>query len=156
MRVLALREHPERGGQGADQVFGPTQLEQLLGQAEYVLLAAPLTPKTKALFNSASFSKMRPDAAFVNVSRGALVDEIALTSALRSGKLRAAALDVFETEPLPPDSQLWDLENLFITPHTAALTDKLWDRHYLRVAENLRRYIENKPLLGEVDKQKGY
>ena len=156
MRVLALREHPERGGQGADQVFGPTQLEQLLGQAEYVLLAAPLTPKTKALFNSATFSKMRPDAAFVNVSRGALVDEIALTSALRSGKLRAAALDVFETEPLPPDSELWDLENLFITPHTAALTDKLWDRHYLRVAENLRRYIENKPLLGEVDKQKGY
>jgi phosphoglycerate dehydrogenase-like enzyme len=99
---------------------------------------------------------MRRDACFLNVSRGALVDETALANALQSGTIRAAALDVFETEPLPPESHLWDLENLFITPHTAALTDKLWDRHFARIVENLKRYIDGRTLLGEVDKQKGY
>jgi len=156
MRVMALREHPEKGTEGADQVLGPAQLDQLLAEADYVLLAAPLTARTRALFNDATFSKMRSDACFLNVSRGDLVDETALERALRSGKIRAAALDVFQTEPLPPESPLWNLENLLITPHSAALTDKLWNRHYLRIAENLRRYMAGQALLGEVDKQKGY
>ena len=156
MRVIAMREHPERGNAGADRVVGPSQLSVVLAEADYVLLAAPLTPRTKALFNERTFSSMRREGCFLNVSRGALVDEIALANALRSGTIRAAALDVFETEPLPPESPLWDLENLFITPHTAALTDKLWERHFVRIAENLRRYLDGKPLLGEVDKQKGY
>jgi len=99
---------------------------------------------------------MRSDACFLNVSRGALVDEDALERALREGKIRAAALDVFQTEPLPADSPLWELENLFITPHTAALTDKIWERHFVRISENLRRYATGESLLGEVDKQKGY
>ena len=156
MRVLALREHPEKGGEGADEVFGPAQLSQLLAEAEYVLLAAPLTDKTRALFNAEAFSKMRSDACLLNISRGDLVDEQALEQAIRSGKIRAAALDVFQSEPLPPESSLWDLENLLITPHSAALTEKLWDRHLLRIMENLRRYLAGSPLLGEVDKQKGY
>ena len=156
MRVVALREHPEKGGEGADLVLGPAQLDQLLAESEYVLLAAPLTGKTRALFNDATFSKMRSDACFLNVSRGDLVHEGALESALRSRKIRAAALDVFQTEPLPPESPLWSLENLLITPHTAALTEKLWERHYVRITENLRRYMAGEPLLGEVDKQKGY
>lgn len=156
MRVIAIREHPERGSEGADRVLGPSQLSALLSDAEYVLVAAPLTPRTKALFGEQSFSKMRKDACFLNVSRGALVDEAALAHVLQSSRIRAAALDVFEVEPLPPESPLWRLENLLITPHTAALTDKLWERHYLRIAENLRRYAEGKPLLGEVDKRKGY
>jgi len=99
---------------------------------------------------------MRGDACFLNISRGDLVDEQALERAIRSRKIRAAALDVFQTEPLPPESPLWDLENLLITPHSAALTEKLWDRHLLRIMENLRRYLAGSPLLGEVDKQKGY
>jgi phosphoglycerate dehydrogenase-like enzyme len=156
MRVIALREHPERGSSGADRVLGPSQMGELLSQANYVLLAAPLTPRTKALFGDQAFSKMRKDACFLNVSRGELVDEAALERALSSGKLRAAALDVFETEPLPPESPLWNLENLLITPHTAALTEMLWERHYVRITENLRRYGEGRPLLGEVDKRKGY
>lgn len=156
MRVIAIREHPERGSEGADRVLGPSQLSALLSDAEYVLVAAPLTPRTKALFGEQSFSKMRKDACFLNVSRGALVDEAALAHVLQSGRIRAAALDVFEVEPLPPESSLWRLENLLITPHTAALTEKLWERHYLRIAENLRRYAEGKPLFGEVDKRKGY
>ena len=156
MRVLAVREHPERGAEGADRVFGTAELHQLLANSDYVLLAAPLTPGTEALFNDASFGKMRRDACFLNVSRGALVDENALARALQQREIRAAALDVFQTEPLPPDSPLWNIENLLITPHTAALTDKLWERHFVRISENLRRYIAGEPLLGEVDKRKGY
>lgn len=156
MRVAALREHPEKGSEGADQVFGPDQLHQLLAESDYVLLAAPLTGKTRALFNDKTFSAMRSDSCFLNISRGDLVDEGALERALRSRKIRAAALDVFQTEPLPPESPLWNLENLLITPHSAALTERLWDRHYVRIAENLRRYLVGEPLLGEVDKQKGY
>ena len=156
MKVTAMREHPERGSEGADRVLGPSHLTSVLAEADYVLLAAPLTPRTKALFNERAFSSMRRDACFLNVSRGALVDEAALANALRSGTIRAAALDVFETEPLPPESRLWELENLFITPHTAALTDKLWDRHFARIVENLKRYIDGRALLGEVDRQKGY
>ncbi|HWY69305.1 MAG TPA: D-2-hydroxyacid dehydrogenase [Terriglobales bacterium] len=156
MSVVALREHPEKGSEGSDRVFGPTQLDQLLAEAEYVLLAAPLTGKTRALFNDEAFSKMRGDACFLNISRGDLVDEQALERALRSRKIRAAALDVFQTEPLPLESPLWNLDNLLITPHSAALTEKLWDRHLLRITENLRRYVAGTPLLGEVDKRRGY
>ena len=156
MQVIAVREHPELGSLGADRVVGPSQLATVLGEADYVLLAAPTTPRTTALFNEKAFAAMRRDACFLNVSRGALVEEPALATALRSGRIRAAALDVFEEEPLPPESPLWDLENLFMTPHTAALTDKLWDRHFQRIIENLRRYMDGLPLLGEVDKQKGY
>ena len=156
MRVVAVREHPERGAEGADQVFAPGELDQLLGQAGYVVLAAPLTPRTQTLFDDRAFAKMRGDACFVNVSRGALVDEEALGRALGQRRIRAAALDVFQTEPLPADSPLWELENLFITPHTAALTEKLWERHFERISVNLRRYAIGEPLLGEVNKQKGY
>jgi phosphoglycerate dehydrogenase-like enzyme len=84
------------------------------------------------------------------------VDELALADALRSRRIAGAALDVFEHEPLPSDSPLWELDNLLITPHTAGLTDKLWDRHYDLFSENLRRYISHQPLLYVVDKQKGY
>jgi phosphoglycerate dehydrogenase-like enzyme len=156
MQVLAMRDRPHLGGEGADQVFGTGHLEEMLAEADYVLLAAPLTPKTDALFNDQTFAMMRSDACFLNVSRGALVDEAALERALRSKTIRAAALDVFATEPLPADSPLWELENLLITPHTAAITERLWDRHYIRITENLRRFIDGRELLGEVDKQKGY
>jgi phosphoglycerate dehydrogenase-like enzyme len=99
---------------------------------------------------------MKPAACLINVSRGPLVDEAALADALRTGQLAAAALDVFSQEPLPADSPLWDLENLLITPHTAAVTRKLWDRHYALIRENLRRYLAHEPLLAAVDKRRGY
>jgi phosphoglycerate dehydrogenase-like enzyme len=156
MRVIAVREHPEKGNDGAESIFGPTQLDEMLAQADYVVLAAPLTSSTRALIGTAQLSKMKPDACLINVSRGPLVDEDALAKALRDKKIGGAALDVFSKEPLPPDSPLWDLDNLLITPHTAALTEKLWQRHYALVAENLRRYLAGQPLLAVVDKQRGY
>jgi phosphoglycerate dehydrogenase-like enzyme len=157
MRIIAVREHPEKGSpEHVEQVFSSSQIDDLLSQSDYVILAAPLTPATRSLMNAMRFAKMTFDACLINVSRGALVDEAALAQALREKKIGGAALDVFAQEPLPPDSPLWDLENLLITPHTAALTEKLWERHYKLFAENLHRYVAHQPLLAVVDKQRGY
>lgn len=156
MRVIAVREHPERGSEGADVVFGPGQINEVFRQADYVVLAAPVTDNTKAIANAGRLALMKPDACLINVGRGPLVDETALAAALRDRKIGGAALDVFPKEPLAADSPLWDVPNLLITPHTAALTDKLWERHYVLFSGNLRRYLNGKPLLGVVDKRKGY
>ncbi len=156
MRVIAVREHPEKGSEGADAVFGPAQIDEVFQQADYIVLAAPVTATTKAVANAERLALMKPDACLINVGRGPLVDEPALAAALREKKIGGAALDVFPKEPLAADSPLWDVPNLLITPHTAALTDKLWDRHYALVSENLRRYLNGQQLLAVVDKHKGY
>jgi phosphoglycerate dehydrogenase-like enzyme len=157
MRVIALREHPEKGGAAnLTGIFSPEQLDDLLSQADYVVLAAPVTPNTRGLINAARLNKMKQDAFLINVGRGPLVDEPALVSALKEKRIAGAALDVFSEEPLPPESPLWDLESLIITPHTAGLTEKLWGRHYAFFTANLRRYLNHELLLGLVDKQSGY
>jgi phosphoglycerate dehydrogenase-like enzyme len=156
MRVIAVREHPEKGSEGGDAVFGPEEIDELFRRADYVVLAAPVTDRTRAIANAARLALMKPTACLINVGRGPLVDEEALAAALREKKIGGAALDVFPKEPLAGDSPLWDLPNLLITPHTAALTDKLWERHYALFSENLRRYLVNQPLLAVVDKRKGY
>lgn len=156
MRVIAVREHPEKGTEGADAVFGPAQINEAFAQADYIVLAAPVTDATKAIANAERLTLMKPDACLINVGRGPLVDESALAAALREKKIGGAALDVFPKEPLAADSPLWDLPNLLITPHTAALTDKLWVRHYALFSENLRRYLVGQPLLAVVNKRKGY
>jgi phosphoglycerate dehydrogenase-like enzyme len=156
MRVSATREHPEKEADHVAAVFAPRQLDDLLSQSDFVVLAAPLTPQTTALIDATRLARMKPDAYLINVSRGPLVDEAALAEALRKRKIAGAALDVFSKEPLPPESPLWDLDNLFITPHSAALTDKLWDRHYALLSDNLNRYLSQQPLRGVVNKQIGY
>lgn len=156
MRVLAVRENPTKGAEGADGVYGPGQLDEVLPQADYVLLCTPVTPATTEIMNRERLAKMKPDAYLLNVGRGPLVDEAALLEALQNRRIGGAALDVFEEEPLPPESPFWSLDNLLITPHTAAVTDKLWDRHYHLIVENLTRFLEARPMLHEVDKQRGY
>ncbi len=154
MHVLVVREHPEKGSAGA--VFGPGDVEAVLAQADFVVLAAPLTPRTRSLLDATRLARMRLAAYVVNVSRGALLDEAALADAIAAGRLGGAALDVFEREPLPAASPLWSLPNVLITPHTAATTEKMWERHYGLIAENMRRYLGGEPLLNVVDKTKGY
>ncbi len=156
MRVIAVRGHREKGSEGADAVFGPAQIDEVFRQADYIVLAAPVTASTKAIANAERLALMKLDACLINVGRGQLVDETALAAALREKKIGAAALDVFPKEPLAADSPLWDVPNLLITPHTAALTDKLWERHYALFSENLRRYVNGERLLAVVDKRKGY
>jgi phosphoglycerate dehydrogenase-like enzyme len=156
MRVIAVREHPEKGNDGADVVFGPEQIDDVFREADYVVLAAPVTSNTKAIANAQRLALMKPDACLINVARGQLVDEAALASALREKRIGGAALDVFPEEPLAAESPLWDVPGLLITPHTAALTGKLWERHYTLFSENLRRYLSGQAMLGVVDKHKGY
>ena len=156
MRVIAVREHPEKGGEGADAVFGPGDMNELFRQADYIVLAAPVTDSTRAIANAERLALMKSGACLINVGRGPLVDEAALAEALRVKKIGGAALDVFPKEPLAADSPLWDVPNLLITPHTAALTDKLWERHYALFSDNLQRYLNGQAVLGVVDKRKGY
>ncbi|SPE45646.1 D-isomer specific 2-hydroxyacid dehydrogenase, NAD-binding protein [Candidatus Sulfotelmatobacter sp. SbA7] len=157
MRIIATRENPEKGRpDGVEQVYASTEINTLLELSDYVVLAAPTTPATTGLINAKRLAHMKPDAFLINVGRGPLVDEAALAVALRSKKIGGAALDVFGQEPLPAESPLWDLENLLLTPHTAGLTDRLWERHYALISENLRRYRAHQPLLALVDKTKGY
>jgi phosphoglycerate dehydrogenase-like enzyme len=156
MRVLAVRENPEKGPSGADAVYGPSQLDSVLPQANYLLLCTPVTPATTGLMDKARLNRMKPDSYLINVGRGPLVDEEALLDALRSGKIAGAGLDVFTEEPLPPDSPFWILENVLITPHTAAVTERLWERHYQLICENLKRFLEGRPLLNLIDKRRGY
>ena len=157
MRVIAVREHMEKEcPAGVEAVFGPSALDEVLRQADFVVMAAPLIEATHRLINESRLAAMKKNAYLINVGRGAQVDETALAKALRDRRIAGAALDVFEREPLPADSPLWGLENLLITPHTAGLTEKLWHRHYELFSDNLRRYLGGQPLQFIVDKQKGY
>ncbi|MGH9512096.1 MAG: D-2-hydroxyacid dehydrogenase [Terriglobales bacterium] len=157
MRVIAVRESVKKDKpEDVEEVFAPSQLEAMLSQSDYVVLAAPVTDATRGMINADRLGHMKPDAHLINVGRGQLVDELALAEALRSNKIAGAALDVFDEEPLPAESPLWDLENLLITPHTAGFTEKMWERHYTLFTENLRRYLNHAPLIAIVDKKKGY
>jgi phosphoglycerate dehydrogenase-like enzyme len=157
MRVIGVREHAEgEKPPWIDEVFSSDRLDQMLPQCDYVVLAAPLTPATRGLMNARRLRAMKPDSYLINVGRGPLIDAAALVEALRERRIAGAALDVFEQEPLPEDSPLWNLDHLLITPHTAALTEKLWQRHYHLFSQNLRRHLEGEPLLFVVDKQRGY
>src|SRR6202166_5027339 len=156
MGVYAVREHPEKGSEGADEVFGPGQIDEIFRRSDYIVLATPVTESTKAIASFERLALMKSDACLINVGRGPLVDENALSAALRGKKIGGAALDVFPKEPLTADSPLWDVPNLLITPHTAALTDKLWERHYALCSRNLVRDLTGQLLLAVVDKRKGY
>ncbi len=157
MHVIGVREHPEnQKPEFVQEVLPSSRLDELLRCSDYVVLAAPVTRATQGMIGRPQLAKMRPDACLINVGRGALVDEAALVESLRERKIGGAALDVFEKEPLPSDSPLWDLENLLITPHTAGMTEKLWERHYALFSENLRRYLSGQALLALVDKKSGY
>lgn len=156
MKVLGVRENPAKGRDEADAVYSSAEIDSILPQADYVLLCTPVTPATTCIMNAARLSKMKPDAYLINVARGPLIDEAALLDTLKNRRIAGAALDVFVEEPLPADSPFWDLDNLLITPHTAAVTEKLWERHYKNIVENMHRFIAGKPLLNEVDKKRGY
>ena len=156
MRVVGVREHPERGSAVADAVYGFEKLDEALSAGDFIVLAVPVTPKTRHLMNAERLARLKPDAYLINVGRGVLVDEAALLDALRAKSFGGAALDVTTEEPLPPESPLWEMENVLITPHVAGLTEKMWERHYQHYTENLRRFLEGQPLLWVVNKEKGY
>ncbi len=156
MRVLGVREHVERECESVDQVFDFEHLEDALRDADFVVLAVPVTPRTERLMNAERLNCLKPEAYLINVGRGVLIDEPALIDALQKRSFAGAALDVTTREPLPPESPLWSMDNVLITPHIAGLTDKMWQRHYDTFTKNLKRFKSGEPLLWQVDKRRGY
>jgi phosphoglycerate dehydrogenase-like enzyme len=149
-----------RSGKGDDSVaertYPSAELLRALPEADYVVLAAPDTPETNHMIGARELTAMKRTACLVNIARGNLVDEAALISALQSGTISAAALDVAAQEPLPPESPLWRLENVFITPHTSAVSEQLWPRQTALVIENLERWFSGRELINRVDMTHGY
>ena len=140
----------------AERIFPASQLDEVLPQADYVVISAPETKDTKHLMGAAQIARMKRGARLINVARGSLLDEAALLSALESGALGGAALDVAETEPLPPESPLWKAPNLFITPHTSAVSDRLWHRQTSLFMELLERWFDGREMFNRVDFARGY
>jgi phosphoglycerate dehydrogenase-like enzyme len=134
----------------------PYDLHALLSGADYVVVTAPLTPKTRNLVDARAIAAMKPSAVLVHVSRGGVVDEQALVAALRAGAIRGAALDVFEVEPLPRTSPLWDLPNVIITPHIAGLTENYVERLVTLALENVALVESGHPPRTLVDRTRGY
>jgi phosphoglycerate dehydrogenase-like enzyme len=156
MHVRMLRRDPTRAVPGVEAVWGPERLHELLGWADFVVLAVPLTPETRGLIGAAELRAMRSDAYLINIARGEVVDEEALAACLRAGGLAGAALDVFSQEPLPPDHPFWSLPNLVLTPHVSGYTPTYFDRMLKIFEDNLGRYLGGRPLRNVVDKRLGY
>ena len=149
MRVLAVTSQP-RDSPVCERVEPPDRLGELLPEADAVVVTVPLTRATERLIGRDAFDVMKPGAILVNVGRGGVVDEGALVEALRTGRVSGAAFDVFATEPLPPDSPLWGLPNVIVSPHTAALSANENERIVALFRENLRRYLDGAELLNRV------
>jgi len=149
MRVVAVRRTPGPDPD-ADELLLPAELDAMLERSDVVLVAAPLTPETRHAFDGDRLARMRPDAVLVNVARGAIVDEGALTAALQSGRLGAAILDVQEQEPLPPSSPLWGLEQCIVTAHDSSHSPHTFERGVEVFLENLGRFAAGKPLDAEI------
>jgi phosphoglycerate dehydrogenase-like enzyme len=156
MRVLGVRRHPGRSTPWIDRVYEPENLMEMLPQADWVVITAPLTPETKGMIGERELRALKKSACIINISRGPVIQEQALIQALREGWIAGAGLDVFEEEPLPDSSLLWDMENVIITGHYAGGTPHFLDRLMEIFLENLRRYQTGEPLFNVVDKRLGY
>ncbi len=157
-RILATRRRPERGADDQPNVelLGLDQLDELLRQSDIVVIAAPLTDETAGMIGAAQLQEMPEHAWLINIARGRLIDELALRRALEAGWIGGAVLDVFNEEPLPSDSPLYDTPNLILTPHTSWSSDRVVDRSIDLFVANLRRFAAGEPLENVVDLEAGY
>lgn len=158
MHVLATRRTVEAGARDpdADEILPTNRLRDALERADFVVLSVPATLETHHLIGPAELRAMKPSAFLVNIARGTVVDEAALIEALRAGQIGGAGLDVVEREPLAPDSPLWTMPNVIITPHISGSTDQYSRRFTDLLLDNIARYRTNQPLRNVVDPQRGY
>jgi phosphoglycerate dehydrogenase-like enzyme len=170
MQVLAVKRNamdptdsgytlPDTGDPAGDipeRIYPPQALRSFLSECDYVVLTVPLTDETYHMIDADALAAMRQEAILINVARGAVVDESALVEALQEGLIGGVALDVFEEEPLPPDSPLWTLPNALISPHVAGFMPHYDECATDLFAENLGRYLAGQPLINLVDKERGY
>ncbi len=157
-RVLGVRRSATDRSENGDGVtlLPPAELPSLLRESDYVVLAVPLTPETRHLVGEAELRAMKPTACLVNIARGSVVDEAALVRALKEGWIAGAVLDVFEQEPLPPESELWALENVIVSPHISGGMEGYNQGAVEILTDNLRRYLAGQPLRNVVDPDLGY
>ena len=162
-RVIGIRRRasadgtpPDDAPSTVDLIWPPNQLHDVLARSDYVILAVPLTDETHRLIGEEELRAMKPDAALINIARGEVVDWEAQVSALERGELRASYTDVTSPEPLPDGHPLWSAPNLFITPHNSGLQPDYFGKAARRFADNLRRYLNEEPLVDVVDRNAGY
>ncbi len=156
MRVWGVTRSGKGDSTHAEEILPVSQLNEALPHADYVVISAPETSETKHLIGAGQIARMKRGARLINVARGSLLDETALMSALESGALGGAALDVTTTEPLPAQSPLWRAPNLFITPHTSAISERLWLRETELFLKLLDEWFGGKQLSNRVDFSRGY
>jgi phosphoglycerate dehydrogenase-like enzyme len=156
MRVLGVDPFRREAPEGMEWLRPPDALDELLAASDYVVICAPHTPETAGLFHRGRLRKMKPTARLVNIGRGAIVPLDDLLAALEAGEIAGAALDVFEVEPLPPGHPLWKREDVILTPHVAAASVRIAERHLETLLENVRRFVRGEPLLNVVDKAKWF
>jgi phosphoglycerate dehydrogenase-like enzyme len=156
MRVWGV----SRSGKGdptlAERIVPITQLHEVLPHADFVVVSAPETSETIHLIGAPELARMKSTAHLVNVARGSLLDQSALLAALQQKKIAAAALDVTDPEPLPAADPLWKAPNLLITPHTSAISDRLWPRQTSLLLDLLQRWFDGRDLFNQVDLHRGY
>lgn len=138
------------------EILGPDRLPELVGLADYLVVVVPLTASTRGMIDADVIRAARPGTVLINVARGGIVEEAALRSGLRDGRIAAAVLDVFEDEPLPADSPWWSEPNVFVTPHVSGLAPSYAAQVRELVIENLRRFRDGRPLINTVDRSLGY
>jgi phosphoglycerate dehydrogenase-like enzyme len=159
MKVLAVKRHvPPKNDRDpfADQVYGPDQLTEMLSRCDYVVVAAPLNAETQGIIGEAEFAAMKPSAVIINVGRGPVIDERAMIKALSERKIKGAALDVFDEEPLPKGHPFYQLENVLLSPHCADHTPDWLDNAMRFFIAQFERFLRGEPLLNVVDKKLGY
>jgi phosphoglycerate dehydrogenase-like enzyme len=158
MKVIALRRRSSLFGSDPllDATFPPEQINDLMSASDYVLVAAPLTPETRGMVGAAQIAAMKHTGVIINVGRGPVIDQAALQAALEAGKIRGAALDVFEVEPLPAGHAFYKMQNVLVSPHTADRVENFHALAYEAFFENFRRFEAGEPLINLVDKHAGY
>jgi len=156
MEVIAFDQPGKEKPSFVSEIGGKEQLSSMLSAADFVVLCLPYTKDTHHFFSKEQFLSMKPSGVLINIGRGSVIDEQALIEALQEKKIGGAALDVQETEPLPKDSPLWDMENVVLTPHHSGWSEKYMDRAIERFCLNLHAFLEGKPLPNLVDKELGY
>jgi phosphoglycerate dehydrogenase-like enzyme len=156
MRVWGVTRSGKGDATHIEKILPIAQLEDALPHADYIVLSAPDTQETQKLLGPAQIAKMKPGARLINVGRGSLLDEAALIRALETGALGGAALDVAAAEPLPAESPLWKAPNLFITPHTSGVSDRLWQKETKLLMDLLGRWFDGRDLFNVVDFTRGY
>jgi phosphoglycerate dehydrogenase-like enzyme len=156
MNVIGIRRNVQQQSKCVDRVLPPSMLAEVLPTADYLIIAAPTTPETKAMIGRREFEGMKRTAFLINIARGDILDQDALVEALKAERIAGAALDVFVPDPLPTGHPLFTVKNLVITPHIAGNSPMLWRRVMDIWVENIHRFLAGQPLVNQVDKMKGY